>query len=63
MLFISKSSFLQTDYNETGFELRNSHIYHLFLISDIMLMIEIVFKMSYISKSCTFAYQYTLNCK
>ena len=31
-------------------------------ISD-MLMIEIVFKMSYISESCYFAYQYTLNCK
>ena len=32
-----------------------SHINHLFSISD-MLMIEIVFKMSYISKSCYFAY-------
>ena len=36
-------------------ESRNSHIYHLFSISD-MLVIEIVFKMSYISKSCYFAY-------
>ena len=63
MLFISKCSFLQKDYNETGFQSRNSHIYHLFSISDIMLMIQIVFKMSYISKSCSFTYQYTLNCK
>ena len=63
MLFISKCSFLQKDYNETAFESRNSHIYHLFTISVIMLMIEIVFKMSNISKSCSFAYQYTLNCK
>ena len=54
-MFISKCSFLQNDYNETGFESRNSHIYNLFSISD-MLMIEIVFKMSYISKSYYFAY-------
>ena len=55
MMFISKCSFLQNDYNEKGFESRNSHIYHLFSISD-MLMIEIVFKMLYVSKSCYFAY-------
>ena len=54
-MFILKCSFFQNDYNETGFESRNSHIYHLFSISD-MLMIEIVFKMSYISKSGYFAY-------
>ena len=36
--------------------------YLLFLISDLV-MIEIVFKMSYIPKFCYFAYQYTLNCK
>ena len=54
--------FLQKDYNETGFELRNSSIYHLFSISN-MLMIEIVFKMSYISNFGYFAYLYTLNCK
>ena len=47
IVFISKCSLLQKDYNETGFESRNSHIYHLFLIYD-MLMIEIVFKMSHI---------------
>ena len=41
MMFISKCSFLQKDYNETGFESRNSHIYHLFSISDI-LMFKIV---------------------
>ena len=63
MLFISKCSFLQKDYNETGFESRNSHIYHLFSISDIMLMIKIVFEISYLSNSCSFAYQYALNCK
>ena len=33
--------FLQKDYNETGFVSRNSHIDHLFSISD-MLIIEIV---------------------
>ena len=55
--------FLQKDYNETAFESRNSHIYHLISISVIMLLIEIVLKMSYIAKSCSFAYQYTLNCK
>ena len=43
MLFISKCSFLQKDYNETGFESRDSHIDHLISISDNMLMIEIVF--------------------
>ena len=42
MMFISKCTFLQNDYNETGFESRNSHMYYLFSISD-MLMIEIVF--------------------
>ena len=47
MIFISKCSLLQKDYDEAGFETRNSHIYHLFSISD-MLMIEIVFKMSHI---------------
>ena len=47
MICISKCSLLQKDYNETGVESpRNSHIYHLFSISD-MLMIEIVFKMSH----------------
>ena len=55
MMFISKCSFSQKDYNETGFESRNSHIYHLFSISD-MVMIEIVFEMPYISKSYYFAY-------
>ena len=39
-----------------------TYIYHLFSIPD-MLTIEIVFKMSYISKSCYYAYQYTLDCK
>ena len=59
MLFISKGFILQKDYNETGFESQSNHIYHLFAIYDIMLMIEIVFKMSYISKACFFFYQYT----
>ena len=54
--------FLQKEYNETVFESRNSHIYLLFLISD-MVVIEIVFKKSYIPKFCYFAYRYTLNCK
>ena len=36
--------------------------YYLFSIS-VMLMIEIIPKMSHISKSCYFPYQYTLNCK
>ena len=63
MLFMSECSILQKENNETGFESRNNHIYNLFSISDIMSMIEIVFKMSYISKSCFFAYQYTLNCQ
>ena len=30
MIFISKCSLVQKDYNETGFESRYSHIYHLF---------------------------------
>ena len=60
MIFISKCTLLQNDYNEKGFQSRNSQLYNLFLISH-MLMIEIVFKISHILKSCYFAYQYTLN--
>ena len=59
-IFISKCSLLQNDYNEEGFQSRNSQLYNLFFISH-MLMIEIVFKISHILKSCYFAYQYTLN--
>ena len=54
-MFISKCSFLQNDYIETGFESRNSYIYRLFSISD-MVMFEIVFRMSYTLLFCLLIY-------
>ena len=45
MIFISKCTFLQKDYNKIRFESRNSDICHLSSIYG-MLMIEIVSKMS-----------------
>ena len=57
-----KRYFFPKGLNETGFEPRDSHIYYLFSIS-VMLMIEMILKMSHISKSCYFPYQYTLSCK
>ena len=40
MIFISKFTFLQKDYNETGFESRNSDICHLFLIIGMLITVN-----------------------
>ena len=40
MMFISKCSFLQKDYNETDFKSRNNHMYYLFSISDMLMMLK-----------------------
>ena len=55
MMFISKCSFLQNYYNETGFVSRNSHMYHLFSIRiyNVTHIKILLFRLSI---------QYTLNC-
>ena len=40
MIFISKFTFLQKDYNEIGFESRNSDICHLFSINGMLITVN-----------------------